>query len=477
MTTFTFQKAVKAQEKLRLALDGPPGGGKTYTALLVGCWLAGHQAKGQGNGRVAVVDSERSSSKKYAGMFDFDQLTIPDSDPHTYIEAIKAAQAAGYSVLIIDSLSHAWEGTLDLKDAVVKRSKNKDGFGAWREVTPVHNELVDVMLRFPGHVIATMRTKMEYLVDKNEETGKTKVSKVGLKPVQRDGVDYEFDVVGDMDEENTLTITKSRCFELSGQVIRKPDTDLAKVLYEWLQDGEPLVSDEQAQAIRDVFSVVTDDQVRVTAQRTFAASFGKPKDVTASQFQEAFAFAEEVCGVSFRPLADADDTGFDAAPTEVPAEGSEQIVNEAVEPGPTPESLLQDLELAIKGLPRAAQPHCRTELNKTFGNLSACSVEELHGAIEIVKGWPIGEPIPMTKEAPLSAKQRGVLAYAHGHGIDTAQVSALGALARGTKEPRPLHELDDVDCQAVTALIDMVKSGEVVFEQPNGVLIAKETVS
>lgn len=302
--TFTFQKAVKAQEKLRLALDGPPGGGKTYTSLVVGAELAA-----KGGGRVALIDSERSSARKYASMFDFDHLTLPDNDPRTYIEAIKAAAAAGYAVLIIDSLSHAWEGTLDMKDAVQKRSKSNDGFGAWRTVTPVHNDLVDVMLRFPGHVIATMRTKMEYLIEKNESTGKSSVSKVGLKPVQRDGVDYEFDVVGDMDQENTLTITKSRCFELAGAVIRRPTKELADMLWDWLQDGEPLVTVEQADKIRSIFKDIGDDEERLRCQRTFAASFGKPGEVTVAQFDEALAFANEVVGAE-QPARSGDDDGF-----------------------------------------------------------------------------------------------------------------------------------------------------------------------
>lgn len=470
MTTFTFQKAVKAQEKLRLALDGPPGGGKTYTSLVTATELATRE-----NCRIALIDSERSSARKYASMFDFDHLTLPDNDPRTYIEAIKAAQEQGYGVLIIDSLSHAWEGTLDMKDAVQKRSKSNDGFGAWRTVTPVHNELVDVMLRFPGHVIATMRTKMEYLVEKNESTGKTAVSKVGLKPVQRDGVDYEFDVVGDMDQENTLTITKSRCFELSGAVIHRPNKELGVALWDWLQDGEPLVAAEQAKEIIAIIKAIPDETERVKCQRMFAASFGKPAEVTAPQFDEAMAFARELAGAE-DAVENTDDTGFDESGPPADQGEPEAAVPAATETGPAPEDLLQDLELAIKGLPRAAQSGCRTELNKTFGNLTACSIEELHGAIEIVKGWPIGteEPPPMTKDRPLSAKQRGVLAYAHGHGVNADQVSALGSLQRGTKEPRPLHELDDAECTAVTSLIDSVKSGEVVFETPNGVLIAKE---
>lgn len=301
---FNFTKAVKAQEKLRMALDGPPGGGKTYTALVVASYLAEKEG-----GRIALIDSERSSALKYANLFDFDHLTLPDFDPNTYTAAIKSAVDAGYAVIVIDSLSHAWEGTLDLKDKVTKRSKSHDSFGAWREVTPVHNELVDVMLRAPAHIIATMRTKMEYLVERNESTGKSKVSKIGLKPQQREGVDYEFDVVGDMDEENTLTVTKSRCFDLAGAVVRKPGTELAEALWAWLNDGEPVVNAEQAEKLRACIGGIADPEQRGMAKRTFKASYGAPDGVRQVQFDDALAFALELAGaeVGAAPAEDADD--------------------------------------------------------------------------------------------------------------------------------------------------------------------------
>jgi energy-coupling factor transporter ATP-binding protein EcfA2 len=506
VTAFTFTKAVKAQEKLRLALDGPPGGGKTYTALVFATTLAA-----KSGGRIALIDSERSSARKYAGMFDFDHLTLPDNDPRTYIDAIKAAAEAGYAVLIVDSLSHAWEGTLDMKDRVQKRSKSNDGFGAWREVTPVHNELVDVMLRFPGHVIATMRTKMEYLVEHDESRGKNVVSKVGLKPVQRDGVDYEFDVVADMDQENTMTVTKSRCFDLAGAVIRKPGADVALSLWEWLQDGEPLVTADQAEQIRAVFKGVTDDQERVKCQRIFAASFGKPAEVTASQFDQALAFAREVIGAD---TATDPDAGFDEAPVNQSAPGEvvePSTANEAPTtpaatadptdgtgadaPTPsstdagavplgaeTPENLQMDLEMAIKGLPSARQPACRDELRKTFGDLSSATAEELTGALDIVKNWPIeihspnAASLPGATEPPLNTKQRQLVAYARGIGVDESQLRALAAMHRGSTEPRPLSELDDGACLAMQGLLARVELGEIVFDTGNSGLIAKEKV-
>lgn len=280
MSKFTFQKAVKRQEKLRLALDGPPGGGKTMTALIVATSLAAKEG-----GRVAVVDSERSSARKYANLFDFDHLTLPDKDPQTYTDAIKAAIEAEYAAIIVDSLSHAWEGTLDLKDKVTRRSATKDGFGAWREVTPIHEELVDTMLRAPAHVIVTMRTKMAHDYEKDDD-GKLQVKKLGLKPVQRDGVDYEFDVVGDLDQENTLVISKTRCPELRGQIIRFPGASFAETLWTWLQDGEPPVAPEDLEWIKTTIRSIEDPEDRRVTAEMATDLFGKADELTAGKIPE-----------------------------------------------------------------------------------------------------------------------------------------------------------------------------------------------
>lgn len=316
MAKFQFQKAVKSKEKLRLALDGPAGAGKTWTALTIGSYLA--TADG---GRVAVIDSERSSARKYAGDFDFDHLTLPDFDPTTYRDAIRSAIEAGYAVIVIDSLSHAWEGTLDMKDRVQKRSISKDGFGAWREVTPVHNELVDTILRAPAHIIATMRTKTEYSVDK-DENGKTKITRLGLKPQQREGVEYEFDVVGDMDVEHNLIVSKSRCSALADAVINRPGEHLAKTLDAWLNEGEATVTETEAAELTAALNAIADEQTRRETKARFKATFGLPSDVLSSRLPDAVSFIEQALAppAPAAPRADAafeepDDPADDGAMT------------------------------------------------------------------------------------------------------------------------------------------------------------------
>ncbi len=142
--------------------------------------------------------------------------------------------------MVIDSLSHAWMGkggALEQVDNAAKRSQSKNTFGAWREVTPRHNSMVDAIIRFPGHVIATMRSKTEYVLEKDDR-GKSVPRKIGIQPVQRDGLEYEFDVVCDLDlENNDLIIGKTRCDLLHGKIFRRAGKDIAAILTSWLDDG------------------------------------------------------------------------------------------------------------------------------------------------------------------------------------------------------------------------------------------------
>jgi cytidylate kinase len=226
-----FQKATKKKAKLRMALVGPSGSGKTYTALSVATNLGK---------RVAVVDTERGSASKYADLFEFDALDLETFAPQQYIDAINAAAKAGYDVLVIDSLSHAWIGTggaLEMVDNIAKRSQSRNSFNAWREVTPQHNAMVDAIIRAPLHVIVTMRAKTEYVMEKDERTGKTVPRKVGIQPVQRDGMDYEFDVVADVDEDHNFIVSKTRCSTLADKVFKRAGTDVAGHLTAWLTDG------------------------------------------------------------------------------------------------------------------------------------------------------------------------------------------------------------------------------------------------
>lgn len=264
-----FQKAVKYGSKLRLALAGPSGAGKTFTALTLGCALAG-------NKRVAVLDTERGSASKYAltkdGQgFDFDVMELTNYHPQHYIDAIREAEQAGYGVLVIDSLSHAWNsigGVLEIVDNAAKRSQSKNTFNAWGEGTKVQNQLIDAITRSSMHIIVTMRSKTEYVLE--QVNGKNMPRKVGMAPVQRADIEFEFDVYGEMTVENTLLVQKSRCSDLSGAVIEKPGAEVAQILDAWLA-GEPAPErPEEVPTLAQVFIVGV--RTKAWAQETFYAT-------------------------------------------------------------------------------------------------------------------------------------------------------------------------------------------------------------
>ncbi len=247
--TLAFAPATKAALKARVALDGPSGSGKTYTALVTARALAGP------NGRIAVIDTERRSASLYADRFQFDTLPLDTYDPRVLIEALALAGNAGYDCVVIDSLSHFWAGTdgmLEQVDKVAKRNPSGNTFAAWKDVNPIERRMVDAMLALPAHLIATMRTKTEWVIDQVERGSRT-VSmprKIGTKPVQREGIEYEFTVVADLDTDHTLIVTKSRCPLLADKVISRPgEAEFGQVLLDWLNDGtKPAVS---AAEIRD----------------------------------------------------------------------------------------------------------------------------------------------------------------------------------------------------------------------------------
>lgn len=232
MADFEFVPATKEQAKARVALAGPSGSGKTWTSLILATVLA----KGR---RFGVIDTERGSASKYAGPFTFDRLNLYTYDPRDLVKALAASAAAGHAVVVIDSLSRFWGGTggmLEIVDNAAKRSYGGNSFGGWKEARPIENDMIEAILGYPGHVIVTMRTKTAYEITKTD-SGKTVPVKIGLQPEQRNGIEYEFDVVADMDLENNFTVSKSRCPELSGKVVNRPGPEVGETLLAWLTDG------------------------------------------------------------------------------------------------------------------------------------------------------------------------------------------------------------------------------------------------
>jgi len=196
-----YAPAIRRQRKLRIALIGPAGSGKTYSALQIARGLAGPK------GRIALIDTENRRASLYAHLTPFDVLTLRSFHPDNYVAAIEAAVAERYDVVIVDSLSHAWNGRDGIQEIVDNANDRGNKFDGWKVATPIHNRLIDAVQQSPIHLLATMRVKTDYAVEQDEK-GKTRIRKLGLAPVQRDNMEYEFDFVCSMDA-GVLTVTKS----------------------------------------------------------------------------------------------------------------------------------------------------------------------------------------------------------------------------------------------------------------------------
>ena len=223
-----FAKAVKYAAKGRVALIGPAGSGKSYTMLLLARALAGPK------GRIAAIDTEHGSLSKYADIFDFDVIELDSFSPETFVNSLHAAESSCYDVFCCDSLSHFWvgrDGALEFVDMAAKRSR--DNMGGWKEFRPHERLMVDEMISSTCHVICTMRTKTDYQ-EQTDSNGKKKRVKIGLAPVQRDGLEYEFDLVGYMDEDNTFITDKTRCSAYAQKAYTKPGPAEFASLVEWL---------------------------------------------------------------------------------------------------------------------------------------------------------------------------------------------------------------------------------------------------
>lgn len=240
----TFKPATREASFARIALSGPSGSGKTYTALALATALSD---------KVAVIDTERGSASKYVGLngWKFDTVQPGAFSPLSLVDLLGEAAGAEYGCVVVDSLSHYWMGVDGMLEQVDRRARGNNSFSGWKEVRPEERRMVDALVAFPGHVVVTMRVKTDYVLEENER-GKSVPRKVGLKPEQREGLDYEFDVVGELDYDNTLTVVKSRIHTLAKAVIPLPGEDFAKQIADWLAEGDkvPTVAEYRKQALK-----------------------------------------------------------------------------------------------------------------------------------------------------------------------------------------------------------------------------------
>lgn len=251
-----LQRATRKQARIRIGLQGPSGTGKTLGALQIAYGLTGDWTK------IAVIDTEHSSASLYSHLGEFNTVSIaPPFAPEKYIEAIHLCEKESMEVIIIDSVSHEWEGVGGILD--IHSSISGGSFQAWNKVTPRHNAFIQSMLQTSCHLIATIRSKQDYvLVDKN---GRQVPEKVGLKGVQREGLDYEMTVMFELDVKHNATATKDRTSLFSG----KPEFRLSPVvgqqIKQWCEQGDPVKSDaelisqiESAGSVEDLIQLYQD---------------------------------------------------------------------------------------------------------------------------------------------------------------------------------------------------------------------------
>lgn len=264
-----FKTAVKEKLKLRLAIPGPSGSGKTFTALKLAQYL------GQ---TVAVIDTEHGSACKYADRFSmaYDVNELAQFSPAHYIEAIAEARQAGYEVLIIDSLTHAWNWQCD----TAANSRDGNSFTAWGKLKPQSRLLLEAILTYPGHVIATMRSKTEWVLEEGENKHGKKVTiprRVGTAPEQAKNIEYEFDFMLEMNLDNTGYITKTRCSDLNGTMHELPGQPLAEALLKWLNTGEePAPTVDRQEMIAQTDELIGQLQLSTEQARTILKNrYGK----------------------------------------------------------------------------------------------------------------------------------------------------------------------------------------------------------
>jgi predicted house-cleaning noncanonical NTP pyrophosphatase (MazG superfamily) len=242
-----FQKAVKSKSKLRCALFGPSGSGKTYSALSI--------AKGIG-GKVAVIDSERGSASKYADKFEFDVVDLEKKSIDEYVQFISEAGTAGYSVLIIDSLTHAWQDLLEEVEKLANAKYRGNTWSAWSEGTPKQRALVNAILSCPCHIMATMRSKTEWQTTQDDR-GKSRPVRVGLAPEQGKGIEYEFDMLLELSTDHIANVIKDRTGMFQDKLLTKPGVDFGKELVDWLNTGvdERIMLQKKLEAMPEVIEV------------------------------------------------------------------------------------------------------------------------------------------------------------------------------------------------------------------------------
>jgi len=261
-----LHQSKRSKARLRIALQGPSGSGKTYSALLLAYGLTGDWRK------VCVIDTENQSADLYSelGQYYVLSLSAPYS-PKRYIEALLLCEASGIECIIIDSITHEWNGKggcLDMHEKITSAMRIPNSFTAWASVTPEHQSFIDAILKSKCHVISTVRSKTENVL--TERNGKQVPVKVGMAPITRDGFEFEQTVSLDLDAEHYAFTSKDRTGIFSGKPKFMITPETGKTILEWCNQGE-----DQEEMVRTlVNSSVSIDDLNVLYRKYSGVSEG-----------------------------------------------------------------------------------------------------------------------------------------------------------------------------------------------------------
>ena len=242
-----LQIAQRRNAKMKMALMGPSGSGKTYSSLVLAYGITKDWSK------IAVIDTENHSADLYSHLGPYYVCPLTGLfTPERYIEAIKLCEKSGAEVIIIDSISQEWEYLLDYHSNLPGNS-----FTAWSKITPRHSAFIQAIMQSPAHLILTCRTKQDYvLTDKN---GKQVPEKVGLKSIQRDGIEYECTLVFDLDIKNNASTSKDRTGLFQGKPEQKLSSSTGELIAEWCNTGlsEEVIVEQikQVSNIKDLYDL------------------------------------------------------------------------------------------------------------------------------------------------------------------------------------------------------------------------------
>lgn len=239
-----FKKATLKNVRVKMGITGPSKAGKTIKSLFIGTsMLSVLRQHGSlvGNGRIAVIDSENESALKYADMFDFDHCPLGvNFSPDEYVKYLNMAVEHKYSLVIVDSISHEWAGSggiLEIHNNFTQNSPQKNSFTSWGKVTPKHNAFLDAIVRYPAHLIATIRSRTKYVAMKSSDGKMSDVRKVGLRPIQRKETEYEFDILGNATDDHLLTFGGTRCRYLSDRTFSMEQIEeVGTILGQWITE-------------------------------------------------------------------------------------------------------------------------------------------------------------------------------------------------------------------------------------------------